>query len=124
MSLQDFLQYFEVIFVTIFFDDTWDKQTVKDSWGAGRAGGSTLYKDTVRFNPQYLVVAEADVETFFLLHQAAAFSRTGLPVCPDFVEVSTVGFEFYKFHGLLLGDPDNDSPELVGSGMSRDSPSM
>jgi len=74
MCLEDFLQYYEIIFFTIFFDDSWEKKVIKDSWSVGRSGGSVINSDTVRYNPQYLVRVENTIDMFFLLHQIAAYS--------------------------------------------------
>ena len=77
MCWEDFITYYEVIFFTIFFDDTWEKIFFKDSWAAGRSGGSAINVESVRYNPQYLVNASETTEAFFLLHQIAPYSKSG-----------------------------------------------
>lgn len=119
MCLEDFLRYYEVIFFTIFFDESWEKQVIKDSWSAGRSGGSAINLESVRCNPQYLIKVNQTTETFFLLHQIAPYSKSGIFHHHDWrdVDLPMVGFELYKYVGKLIGDPDNTQPELVGNGM-------
>lgn len=81
MCLEDFLQYFEVIFFNAFFDDTWEKYVIRDAWTVGRCGGSVINSETVRYNPQYIIKLTRTTPTFFLLHQILPYSKFGTPCC-------------------------------------------
>eukprot|EP00826_Nyctotherus_ovalis_P041082 TRINITY_DN4101_c0_g3_i4.p1 TRINITY_DN4101_c0_g3~~TRINITY_DN4101_c0_g3_i4.p1 ORF type:complete len:263 (+),score=10.08 TRINITY_DN4101_c0_g3_i4:48-791(+) len=78
MCLEDFLQYFEVIFFNAFFDDTWEKHVIRDAWTVGRCGGSVINSETVRYNPQYFIKLMRTTATFFLLHQILPYSKFGM----------------------------------------------
>lgn len=69
ISWEDFTKAFEVIFVSISFDESWERKTILDKWEAGRAGGSTLFLQTVQQNPQYLLRVAKRTEVFCLLTQ-------------------------------------------------------
>ena len=79
MCLEDFLHHYEVIFFSIFFDELWEKQIIRDAWTVGRSGGSAINSDTVRYNPQYLLEVKRTMETFFLLHQICPYCKLGNP---------------------------------------------
>lgn len=69
ISWEDFARSFEVIFVSISFDDSWNLLSITDKWEIGRAGGSILYLKTVRHNPQYRLIVSKRIEIFCLLTQ-------------------------------------------------------
>jgi len=78
MCLEDFLQYYEVIFFNVFFDEAWEKLVIRDGWTVGRCGGSIINSETVRYNPQYLIKVTKTTEIFFLLHQILPYSKFGI----------------------------------------------
>ena len=55
ISWKEFIECFEVLFVGVFFDDHWNYITILDEWDKNHAGGSVLYLNTVKNNPQYLL---------------------------------------------------------------------
>ncbi len=106
VSWEEFLKCFEVIFASIFFDEAWGCEKIRDEWKEGCAGGSTLYVQSVRHNPQYLLSISEESEVFCLLEHLIPASVKKLP---------KIGFEIYKYNGRLIGEAGN-IPELVAIG--------
>ncbi len=78
VSWEEFTKCFEVIFVSILFDETWDSTSIFDAWEKGRAGGSTLYTQSVINSPQYLLTVDARMEIFCLLVHLVPASMTSI----------------------------------------------
>jgi len=104
VSWEEFIQCFEVIFVTIFFDREWNSEKINDEWIRSRDHNSCL--DSVRNSHQYLLNVEDNTEVFCLLEHLIPASERNLP---------QIGFEIYKFNGKLIGENGN-IPELVAIG--------
>lgn len=102
VSWEEFLQCFEVIFVSISFDDSWNTAKIRDDWRATRAAS----RESFRSNPQYFFSVPEEVEVFCLLLNEMPMSSKKLP---------KVGFEIYRYNGKLVGE-DGNIPKLVAIG--------
>ena len=106
LSWEEFLKCFEVIFVTVLFDESWNKLSVTGKWEEGCSGGSTLFISSVLNNPQYLMVVPEDTEIFALLLNTMPFNE---------FDIFKIGFEIYAYNGNLIGN-SNNLPELIAIG--------
>jgi len=106
MSWEDFVKFFEVVFVSMRFGPEWECKVIRDNWSEGRAGGSGQNLQTVRNNPQYLIEANSTVEIYCLLSQL---------IPPAQFNVPKVGFGIYKYEEGVLGE-SGVMPELVALG--------
>lgn len=117
MSLEDFLKYFNIVFASNSFDESWDKYTIADSWSTGRSGGSVFNLENARFNPQYQLRFAEPTEAFFQLHQIAPHTKAGSCNLFNLLEIPMIGFEIYKNFGMPIGDPESKEVELIGKSM-------
>ena len=106
VSWSEFVKCFEVIFVSIFFDNAWDSVKISDEWKEGQAGGSAMYPKSVKNNPQYLLSVTEEIEVFCLLENLAPASMIKIP---------KIGFEIYRYNGKLIGE-GGIMPELIEIG--------
>eukprot|EP00826_Nyctotherus_ovalis_P042754 TRINITY_DN4448_c0_g2_i5.p1 TRINITY_DN4448_c0_g2~~TRINITY_DN4448_c0_g2_i5.p1 ORF type:complete len:388 (-),score=86.24 TRINITY_DN4448_c0_g2_i5:74-1237(-) len=103
---EEFIGCFEVVFVSIFFDDSWSSVKILDQWSERQTGGSTFCLEAVSQNPQYLLVLPDRTEVFFLLvHQLPTTRR----------RTDKFGFAIHKYEGKLIGE-GGVMPSLVAIG--------
>lgn len=77
MCFDDFIKYYKTIFFCVSFDDSWQKHVIKDSWTVGRSGGAAINVETVKYNPQYLLIVNKDTDMLLILHQIIPYSKSG-----------------------------------------------
>eukprot|EP00826_Nyctotherus_ovalis_P062400 TRINITY_DN9021_c0_g1_i1.p1 TRINITY_DN9021_c0_g1~~TRINITY_DN9021_c0_g1_i1.p1 ORF type:complete len:306 (-),score=114.26 TRINITY_DN9021_c0_g1_i1:98-1015(-) len=102
VSWEEFLRCFEVIFVSISFDETWDMAKLRGNWKANRASTH----ERLKTDPQYFFSVPEEVEVFCLLSNLVPISSKKLP---------KIGFEIYRYNGKLVGE-DGNMPKLVAIG--------
>lgn len=104
ISWEEFIRCFEVVFVSISFDDSWSSIKILDEWSERHTGGSTFCLDAVSQNPQYLLVLPNTTDVFFLLvhHLFPTPAKTHY-------------FAIHKYEGRLVGEGDA-MPSLVAIG--------
>lgn len=87
MSWEELVECFEVIFVTIFFDETWGLVQVSNVWRE-EAENSLVGLQSACSTVQYLLIVPEDMEIFCLLSHKVSSSRCDIP---------KIGFEVHKY---------------------------
>eukprot|EP00826_Nyctotherus_ovalis_P008243 TRINITY_DN12130_c0_g1_i3.p1 TRINITY_DN12130_c0_g1~~TRINITY_DN12130_c0_g1_i3.p1 ORF type:complete len:309 (-),score=59.71 TRINITY_DN12130_c0_g1_i3:145-1071(-) len=87
MSWEELMECFEVIFVTIFFDEAWGLVQVSNTWRE-EADNSLIGLQSACGRAQYLLIVPKDMEIFCLLAHKIPNSHCDIP---------KIGFEVHKY---------------------------